>query len=181
MVYVDNDPVCVAHGMAYWDNDTTRYLRGNLLEPFELLNNPQLRARIYLSRPVGVLICGLLHHIPDDLNPAETMQRLIDLLPDGSHVMITHYWAPDDDPETRDVAIEIQQRHLDGLGTGWFRSRDEIAIYLPGLELLAPGLVEPDDWWPAGPQLHGRMPEERLMLVGVGYKRHRKATQLRSG
>lgn len=171
VVYVDNDPLCVAHGLAYWDNDTIRYLRGSILEPFELLNNPLLRARISLTRPVGVLVCGLLHHIPDRLKSAEIMRRLIDLLPAGSYIVITHYWAPEDDPEAHDMAVEVQRRHINGgLGSGWFRPREQIASYFPGLYLLPPGLVEPEDWWPAGPRACGRPPEERLMLAAVAHK-----------
>lgn len=171
MVYVDNDAVCVAHGMAYWDNEDSAYLRGSVLEPFALLDNPQLRARIDLSRPVGVLVCGLLHHIDDGLDPVGVMRGLLDLLPGGSYVVVTHFWNPCDGGAAEELAVELQRRHVESsLGSGWFRSREEITAMLAGLELLPPGLVEVGKWWPDGPPVCLPSIEQRLLLGALARK-----------
>ncbi|MGY2007169.1 SAM-dependent methyltransferase [Nocardia gipuzkoensis] len=54
------------------------------------------------------------------------------------------------------------------MGSGWFRTREQIASYFHGLELIDPGLVELGDWWPRGPALRSRTLEGRLMLGALG-------------
>jgi hypothetical protein len=54
--------------------------------------------------------------------------------------------------------------------TGWYRTREQIAALLTGLDLLEPGLVELDQWWPEGPALTEPSLVERLILGGVGRK-----------
>lgn len=174
VVYVDNDPLCAAHGRVMLErNDYTRFVHADLCDEGTLLTNPQVRQLIGPDRPIGLLMVGLLHHLDDDLDPAAVMQSHIDLLPEGSYVAISHFWAPgEEDPPLHELARALEERFVRrGLGSGWYRSRDEIASYFGGLPLVEPGLVELDDWWPEGPPARARYPEERLMLGGLAYKR----------
>jgi hypothetical protein len=99
------------------------------------------------------------------------MRQYIDALPVGSYVAITHFYDPADGGDAHDMAIELQRRFTEmGLGSGWYRTREQIASYFGDLELIEPGLVELDDWWPMGPAIRPRLTEERLLLGGVGYK-----------
>lgn len=174
VVYVDNDPLCAVHGRVMLKRgDYTRFVHADLCDEGTLLTNPQVTRLIEPDRPIGLLVVGLLHHLDDDLDPAAVMESYIDLLPEGSYVAISHFWDPgEEDLSLHELARALEERFVRrGLGSGWYRSRDEIASYFGGLPLVEPGLVELDDWWPEGPPPRARYPEERLMLGGLAYKR----------
>ncbi|NIJ12224.1 hypothetical protein FHU38_002568 [Saccharomonospora amisosensis] len=173
VVYVDIDPVCSAHGRALLEeNEETRFVEGDLTKPAELLADPRINGFLDFDRPVVLMQCGTLHHVPDEGDPAGIMRAYIDALAPGSHVALTHFWDPcDEDPALHEQARK--QEHMLtklGLGSGWWRSRERIAELFGDLELLPPGLVELDRWWPTGPALREPWPEEHLILGGVGRK-----------
>ncbi|WP_378740503.1 SAM-dependent methyltransferase [Nocardia brasiliensis] len=172
VVYVDNDPVCNVHGRVLLErNEYTHFVPADLTEPNTLLTHPEVTPHLDLTRPLALILCGILHHVDDDLDPAGIMRQYIDALPVGSYVAITHFWDPADGSEAHEMAIELQRRFTTlGLGSGWYRTREEIASFFGDLELIEPGLVELDDWWPMGPALRPRLTEERLLLGGVGHK-----------
>ena len=172
VVYVDNDPVCNVHGRVLLEsNDYTYFVPGDLTEPDTLLAHPEVAAQLDMSRPLALILCGILHHVDDALDPVVIMRHYIEAIPPGSYVGITHFWDPADGTEAHDMATELQNRFINaGLGSGWYRSRDEIAAFFGDLTMLAPGLVELDDWWPRGPELEPRSTEKRLLLGGVGRK-----------
>ncbi|PXX54097.1 S-adenosyl methyltransferase [Nocardia tenerifensis] len=172
VVYVDNDPVCNIHGRVLLEsNDYTHFVPADLTEPNTLLTHSEVTEHLDLTRPIALILCGILHHVDDDLDPARIMREYIDALPFGSYVAITHFYDPDDGSEAHDMAIELQRRFTEmGLGSGWYRTRAQIASYFGDLVLVEPGLVELDDWWPMGPALRPRLTEERLLLGGLGHK-----------
>ncbi|RDI48938.1 SAM-dependent methyltransferase [Nocardia mexicana] len=172
VVYVDNDPVCNVHGRVLLEsNEYTHFVPADLTEPNTLLKHPEVVAHLDLDRPLALILCGILHHVDDDLDPVGIMRHYIDAVPAGSYVAITHFWDPADGSDAHDMAVELQKRFVTaGLGSGWYRTRAEIAAFFGDLELLEPGLVELDDWWPMGPALEPRCTEKRLLLGGVGYK-----------
>lgn len=122
------------------------------------------------TAPWAVLIRTLLPHIGDHRNPARMMRRLIEALPAGSYVVLTHYWNPHNGGPAESLANEVQHCYLDRLGSGRFRSRTTIASYLDGLHVLPPGLVTPGHWWPPGPTLCPISIEEGLILAGIAQK-----------
>jgi len=182
VVYVDNDPVCNAHGRVLLEqNDYTHFIPADLTEPDTLLERQDVRKYLNLNRPIALILCGILHHVDTELDPTGIALRYIEKLPAGSYVAITHFWNPNDGSEQDELAKELQRRFTEkGLGSGWYRTRDEIEQYFGDLEILEPGLVELDDWWPAGPPVRTRLPEERVMLGGVGYKPHGNVSSLHS-
>ncbi|WP_249643754.1 SAM-dependent methyltransferase [Nocardia sputi] len=178
VVYVDNDPLCVAHGRVLLEqNDRTYYLPGDLLEVGTLLENHSVRQYFDPDRPIGVLAGAVLHHLDDDLAPAQVMRELIDRLPTGSYVAITHFYDPGpENPEAHALSQRLEEAFVEGVGSGWYRTREEILAFFDGLELLPPGLVELDDWWPQGTtsqpgELEERLVARRTMRGAVGYKR----------
>ncbi|MGW5751495.1 SAM-dependent methyltransferase [Nocardia rhamnosiphila] len=169
VVYIDNDPLCAAHGRVMLaQNGFTQFVRGDLLERGTLLANREVLRYLELDRPVALIVCGLLHHLDE---PTEVMREYIERLPQGSYVAVSHFWDPgEENPELHALAGRLQHAFTEGgLGSAWYRTRERIRTYFCGLELLEPGLVHLDDWWPAGPALQAR-PPEALMLGGVGYK-----------
>ncbi|MBF6098973.1 SAM-dependent methyltransferase [Nocardia cyriacigeorgica] len=172
VVYVDNDPVCNAHGRVLLEtNDRVRFVSADLTQPSRLLSDLDVQRRIDFARPLGLILCGILHHVDDELVPAAIVRRYVDALAPGSYVAITHFWNPNDGSELADLATQVERQFVEmGLGSGWYRTREEIASYFGGLELIAPGLVELEQWWPMGPPIREPFPEERIMLGGVARK-----------
>ncbi|WP_280489945.1 SAM-dependent methyltransferase [Nocardia carnea] len=182
VVYVDNDPVCCAHGRVLLEqNENTHYVQGDILQEGTLLENQLIAQYLDLDRPIAVLVCGVLHHLDDDLDPAGVMREYNKLLADGSYVAITNFWDPDgENPELSVLARNVQRAFVEmGLGSGWYRTRGQLLEYFDGLDLIPPGLTELENWWPSGPLWRSLLPEERIVLGGVGHKRMPAPPRLR--
>ncbi|GAB3808661.1 SAM-dependent methyltransferase [Micromonospora zhanjiangensis] len=143
VVYVDNDPMVLVHGRALLaENGNTTVITADFCEPDEVLNNPDLRALIDFDRPVGLLMVAVLHHLDDAQRPAELVARYRDAVPSGSFVFITHFI------DGGEATAEIERVMLTDLGSGRFRSFDEVRGFFTGLELLEPGVVYNPLWRP---------------------------------
>ncbi|SFO94702.1 S-adenosyl methyltransferase [Amycolatopsis arida] len=171
VVYVDIDPVCNVHGRALLaENEHTHFVQGDFTKPAEVLAHPEITGALDFDRPIVLMQCGTLHHVPDEQDPVGVMRRYIDALAPGSHVMISHFWDPgDENPELHRLAREVEEG-MRNLGSGWWRSREDIQAMFDDLEMLPPGLVELEDWWPLGPRVREMYPEQHLILGGVGRK-----------
>ncbi|WP_084480411.1 SAM-dependent methyltransferase [Nocardia grenadensis] len=178
-VYIDNDPLCVAHGRAILErNENTHYLPGDLTDPAATVD----RAGRYLNlrQPIAVLLGAVLHHLADDDDPAGVVARYIDLLPAGSYVAITHYCDPGPSrPELHELARELERYMQEEFGSGRYRSPEHIRGFFGSLDLVEPGLTPPDEWWPQGPPVRVAAPEEHLILGGLGRKPGRYLEPLR--
>jgi hypothetical protein len=173
VVYVDNDPVCNAHGRVLLEqNEDTHFISADFLEAGTLFENKDVRRYLELSRPVGVIVSGLLSHVDDALDPAAVMREYAARMPPGSYLAISHAYDPgDEDTAGHDLARSMERAFVDGgLGSGWFRTREQIGEFFGGLELIEPGLVPLNDWWPSGPVFRDPHPEECLVLGGVAVK-----------
>ena len=170
VVYVDNDPAVLAHARALLaDNRQTVVTDGDLRHPAALLADPALRAHIDFDQPVGLLLCGILHYILDDEDPYRLVRALVDELPSGSYLFVHHLITagPEVDADTAQAEAMLRQ----GVGRGQFRTRAEVAAFLDGLDLVAPGVVTVPEWHPDAdtpcPDSH---PVLRLAAVGVARK-----------
>ncbi|WP_197318726.1 SAM-dependent methyltransferase [Saccharomonospora sp. NB11] len=174
VVYVDNDPICNAHGRALLEeNEYTRFVEADLTKPADVLAHPEITAHLELDRPLVLMQIGTLHHVSDEQDPVGVMRHYVDALPSGSYVVLTHFWDPaDENPawskQAHDLMDKLRSANMD---TGFWRTREEIEKFFGGAELLEPGLVELDEWWPSGPRTREPWPEEHLMLGGVAVKR----------
>ncbi|MFD5318886.1 SAM-dependent methyltransferase [Streptomyces sp. NPDC127098] len=165
VVYVDIDPIVLAHGRALLEeNENTAVVTADLREPEKVLAHPSVRRLIDFSRPVGVLLVGILHHLHDDEGPKAIVDAYMDAVPAGSHLMITAFC--DTGPEAR----AVQETMLEFLGTGRFRTLEEITAYFDGYELLEPGVVALPMWRPDGPVGTPLSIAQRLMVGGVAHK-----------
>jgi hypothetical protein len=150
VVYVDNDPIVLAHGRALLaDGGSATVIQADLREPNAILQHPEVRRFIDFERPIGLLLFAILHHLSDDEDPAGIARTMIDALPSGSWVAISHFRDPGEaQPEASRKAREVEKLFNQTLGTGRWRSDEEILTYLDGLELAEPGLVPVADWRP---------------------------------
>jgi SAM-dependent methyltransferase len=165
VVYVDNDPIVLAHGRALLaENDRTTVITADLRDPQSVLENPEVRKFIDFDQPVAVMLVGILHHLHDEEDPQGIVDAYMSAVPSGSYLFVTHFCASSQD------ARDAEVKYLALLGTGRFRTPEEITSYFDGFELLEPGVVALPLWRPDEP-----VPEEltvghRLMYGGLARK-----------
>jgi SAM-dependent methyltransferase len=170
VVYVDNDPVVLAHGRALLEeNDRTHLIEADIFRPRQVLENEVVLKYLDFTEPIALYQCGTIHHYSGD-RYAEIMQEYIDALPSGSYVALSHFY----DPETSEyspLARRLEEVFVHSpMGSGMFRTREQIESMLPGLELVEPGLVLCADWWPDGPRVKPMLPIQRCIVGAVGRK-----------
>jgi hypothetical protein len=167
VVYVDNDPIVLAHARALMaDDQTTFVVDGDLRRPAEVLGDPDLRRLIDLDRPVGLLLCGILHHVLDEEDPVGLVASYRAALPPGSYLFI-HHLVDVGDPSVQATQAALRQ----GMGRGQFRTIAQIERFFDGLDLVEPGLVPVTEWHPDPdtPPVSDH-PVLRLGAVGVARK-----------
>jgi len=171
VVYVDNDPVVLAHGRALLEeNENTHFVAEDIFEPQRILENEVVRQHIDFSQPLAFLQMGTLHHYngPHE-RPAEIMKEYVDALPSGSFVAISHFFDPEDEDSATARKMEDFFLHSP-MGSGTFRTQKEIEDLFPGLEMVPPGVVRCADWWPDGPRLKELNVAQRTIAGGIGRK-----------
>lgn len=142
VVYVDNDPVVLVHSRALLGGRRgTAVVAGDARAPEAILDAPALTRLLDLDQPVAVVLIAVLHFVSGSDEPAEIVRRLLDRLPSGSHVVITHLsdgGVPDDPRIERSRALYNGGLH--------FRSRKRIEALFDGLDLVDPGVVGVGQW-----------------------------------
>ncbi|MQA88582.1 MAG: hypothetical protein GEV03_29230 [Streptosporangiales bacterium] len=167
VVYVDNDPVAVAHTKAMLtDNYLAAAIRADLRRPGEILAHPTVRNLLDFDRPVAVVLTSVLHFITDEDNPPAIVARLRDAVPPGSYLVISH-GTDEDRPGTAKAAAKVCGRAAPATP----RSRQQILGLFAGWELVEPGLVYLPEWRPSSPDEACDHPEWCMMLACVGRKR----------
>jgi hypothetical protein len=168
VVYVDIDPVAVAHGQQLLaGDDHTVVVQHDLRDPRAVLADQELRRVLDLGQPVAVLAVAVLHAVSDQDDPAGIIARYRDALPAGSYLVIAH-GTDEARPEQARRLVELSKRTPTPMTA---RSRGEIARLFDGCELVEPGLVWAPLWRPESPHQVPEHPEYSGNLVGVGRKR----------
>jgi hypothetical protein len=147
VVYVDNDPIVLAHARALLTstrNGRTEYIQADLRDVDAILGSAELRRTLDLGQPVGLLLVAVLHFIADDENPAGIVGRLLDALPSGSYLALSHLTG-DFDPHAWEGVVAVFRRSGVLMKV---RSRAEIEPFFAGLELVEPGLDVLTRWRP---------------------------------
>ncbi|HTW01015.1 MAG TPA: SAM-dependent methyltransferase [Streptosporangiaceae bacterium] len=147
VVYVDNDPVVLVHAQSLLvgtPEGATAYIQADLRDPETIL--AQARQTLDFSRPVALMLLAILHVIPDDDDPWDVVGRLMAALPSGSYLVISH---PARDIHPEQIA-EMTNRFNQRLGSvvSHGRTRDEVARFFAGLDLVEPGIVSTPRWRP---------------------------------
>ncbi len=171
VVYVDNDPVVLAHGRALLEeNDRTRLIGANIFAPDEVLKNDVVTTTIDFDRPLALMHVATLHHhsAAEGMPPAQVLQAYIDAIPSGSYVVFSHFFDPEN--EHSPIAHRVQAILNQSISRGFFRTRAEIEEMLDGLELMDPGIVVNDAWWPTGPRTEPMPAAGNCIVAAVGRK-----------
>jgi SAM-dependent methyltransferase len=146
VVYVDNEPVAVAHARQLLaDNDNAIMIDADLRDPDAVLHHPDTRRMLDFDRPLGVLFVACLHFVPDDA--ATIVARYRNAMNAGGYLALSHFTL--DGHTTGDAAKAVQ----------WYqqtttpvvpRTAAELHAILAGAELVHPGLVWTPLWRPDG-------------------------------
>ncbi|MFF4652969.1 SAM-dependent methyltransferase [Streptomyces sp. NPDC001380] len=149
VVYVDNDPIVLAHARALMTGGGeggTAYIHADLREPGRILADPALAGTLDLDRPVGLTLVAVLMLLEDAEDPWGLVRELMDALAPGSYVAVTHPGADFDPEAMAGVAAMAAQGGM----TLVPRTRDEVARFLGDWEPVEPGVVPVMGWRPDG-------------------------------
>ncbi len=147
VVYVDNDPIVLAHAQALLTSSPegrTAYLDADATNPESILDSPELTETLDLTKPVALSLNALLHFVPDDQDPYGIVNLLMDELPSGSALAISHS-THDFAPEILARVVEIYRKSGTRART---RDRAEVERFFDGLTLVEPGVVPAQSWHP---------------------------------
>jgi DNA-binding HxlR family transcriptional regulator len=167
VVYADNDPMVLAHARALLTSSpqgACDYIDADLREPGKIL--ARASQTLDLSQPVAVLLIAVLHFIPDADDPWGIVTRLLDGITGDAYLVIAH--AADDlnRHEITEAARRYNERSPVPFGP---RSRQEIARFFSGMQMLPPGLVPLGSRWPDFPD--DDIPDsDTAGYVGIGWR-----------
>jgi S-adenosyl methyltransferase len=169
VVYVDNDPVVLAHARALLSSrpqGRTEYIEADLRDPAGILGSSAMASTIDLSVPVALMLVAVLHFIPDEDDPYGLVATLVDALPSGSHLTMTHAtydYMPEEIHAEADVRATTR--------AGWrARSRQEFTRFFDGLELVEPGVVVASEWRAQSAPTPRPSPADVSVYAAVGRK-----------
>jgi S-adenosyl methyltransferase len=170
VAYVDYDPVVLSHARALLaTNPNVIVVEGDLRLPEPILAGASLRELIDFSRPVALLLVGVLHFVSDRERPHEAVQALVDALPSGSYLVLAQS-TPDDVPQ--EVTEAMISAYTNASAQVTPRSFEEVAKFFAGLELIEPGVVGVTHWRPELPPGRplGKGGRQSLVYGGVAAK-----------
>jgi len=147
VVYVDYDPVVLAHARALLDSTdegATEYIEADLRDTATILD--RARQLLDFTQPIAITLIALLHAIPDADNPHEIVAGLLDAVPVGSYLAISHGAA---DLLGQELSQNIDESWKDRIQQQFtWRSREQVARFFAGTDLVEPGLVPVEEWRP---------------------------------
>jgi hypothetical protein len=167
VVYLDNDPIVLAHARALLAGSpegATAYLDADLREPDKILQDPDLLRTLDLSQPVALMLVAILMFFRDAEGPYGIVARLLEALPSGSYLALTHPTA-DFNPEAMSGAVAAAEQSGITLVP---RSRAEVEAFFAGLDMVEPGVVPVLAWRPDGEPPAD--PRSAYYWAGIGRK-----------
>ncbi|MFD5946476.1 SAM-dependent methyltransferase [Streptomyces collinus] len=164
VVYVDIDPVAVAHGRALLaDEPRAAVFQGDLYKSREILEAEDTRRLIDFDRPVALILAAVLHFVPDGDDPLALVRRYTERLAPGSALVISHAGAE----EVPRTAPEAAEQYRGAVSQVIWRDNRELTALFEDFELVTPGVVRAPLWRPEPADT----PDPALaMLAGVALK-----------
>lgn len=173
VVYVDNDPMVLAHAEALIGDETaTAVILADLREPDAVLGHQRLRALIDPGEPTGLLMTAVLHFVADASRPKALLARYLAALASGSYLALSHRTGDHKPTMAMRTLAEVGEQ---AAGGSYYRTKDEIRAFFDGLEIVPPYEgAQPDVAWVGlwGCEDPGLADSEgsRWLYCGVGRK-----------
>ncbi|MBB5953994.1 SAM-dependent methyltransferase [Saccharothrix tamanrassetensis] len=170
VVYVDKDPVAVAHSrMILAGVERATAVQADLREPEDLLSRPEITALLDFDRPIAVLMLLVVHFSPDSEDPVGYIGRYRDRLAPGSRLVVSHATADRRVDTMREAANTVRRSNSqDNLV---YRTHAEVSALFTGFELEEPGVTGCALWRPDGVGGISDDPDDNTQVyVGVGRK-----------
>jgi hypothetical protein len=167
VVYVDIDPVAVAHSRAILNgNPRAAIIQADLRDLPAILDDQRFKALIDLTQPIGVLMIAILHFVPDQADAVSIVAQYRNVMASGSYLAVSHagYGGP---PDQVEPAAELYRRTTAPLTR---RSRPETEALFDGFRLVPPGMVFLPLWRPDSPADVGDHPERFPLYAAVGQR-----------
>ncbi|WP_405792230.1 SAM-dependent methyltransferase [Streptomyces sp. NBC_01506] len=162
IVYADNDPIVLRHAEARLvsaPEGSTKYIQADVRKPQEILQHA--RAILDFDRPIALSLIALMHFVPDDQGPYDIVSSLVEVLPSGSYLVLSH--APSDlFPE---LSEKVTAEYAKGGIRLAMRTHAEVGRFFDGLEPVEPGLVMAHEWFK---DTDAPAPEPSGIYAGVG-------------
>jgi hypothetical protein len=146
VVYVDYDPIVLAHARALLTSaqaGATEYIDADLRDTGTILG--KARQSLDFTQPVAITLISILHAIPDADDPHAIVARLLDAVPSGSYLALSHIGSELYQPETRQDLKGLTDRTA-GQQQITYRTREQVARFFAGTDLVDPGLVRVEEW-----------------------------------
>jgi len=146
IVYTDHDPAVLAHARALLTSTPegrTAYLDADLRNPERILRKAS--TTLDFDRPVALMLIAVLHCVPDDDDPYGIVKRLLDAVPSGSHLAISH---PANDIRATEMAAMATRLNRVMAQKVTPRSHTDVTRFFEGLEIVEPGIVRAPEWRP---------------------------------
>ena len=144
-MYVDNDPIVLAHARALLTSTpegATAYVDADARDTAAILE--EAAGVLDFSQPIAVMSLLVLQYVPDEDRPHEIVSRLMDAVPSGSYLTISDTTTDIDTERVTDGTARLNARL--GPAQSTLRTREQIARYFDGLELIEPGIVPMPQW-----------------------------------
>ena len=147
VVYVDNDPIVLAHAHALLRETPSResvdYVFGDVRNPELVL--ARAAETLDFDRPIGLVLIGLMHVVPDEAGAHDIVRTLVDAVPSGSYLALSQILTERIEAEMAKVDEVFYQRQRSSI-TSAFRPRSEVERFFDGTELVDPGMVYVEQW-----------------------------------
>ncbi|QMU77482.1 hypothetical protein GXW83_19055 [Streptacidiphilus sp. PB12-B1b] len=167
VVYVDRDPVAVAHSRLLLEDDPlSQVVEADLRDPEGLLAEPAVQALLRPGLPVAVLLVAVLHFVTDAEEPERLVAAVRDALPPGSLLVLSHAGL-EGRPDQAGPHQDLYARTPTPLT---MRTRERITDFFAGFDLVEPGVVYLPEWHPDNPASVGPHPERLTGMAGVGLR-----------
>ncbi|MEV0401138.1 SAM-dependent methyltransferase [Actinoallomurus sp. NPDC050550] len=166
VVYVDNDPIVIAHGQALLtENDRVKVINADLRNPDGILSHPDFIRLIDLREPVAILLTPVLQFISDSERPNEVMETIRAALAPGSYLAISHA-CPDFYPDKVNGVMDAYRK---AIPSATARTRERITSFFGDFVITHPGLAWIPAWKPEG-QITPSAAERTWHIGGIARK-----------
>jgi S-adenosyl methyltransferase len=164
VVYVDNEPIAVAHSQFILDgNDNADIVRADLLHVNTVLSAEPVHRLLDFTQPMAVILAAVLHFVPDDAHPHAAVAQYVEAMAPGSFLVLSHGARAEHHQEEQTYRL-YGQSSTPAIG----RTREEVHALMTGTTIVEPGLVWTPQW---RPEHHSnKYPEHTRVYAAVGHK-----------